>query len=74
MKTNPISPKVTIAVVAGAVTTLLVWLLGDFASIDVPGEAATAITTVIMAAAAWLKRDPLREDYIADHYEPRHDA
>lgn len=61
MTTNPTSPKVTTAALAGAITVLVVWILGDFASVDVPAEAAAGITTVIMAIAAWLKTDPLRD-------------
>ena len=66
-RTNPTSPKVTVPVLAGAVTTLLVYVLHTAVGVDVPPEVSAAITLVIMGAAGWLKRDPLREDYVARH-------
>lgn len=70
MSTTPTSPKVTVPVLAGAVTALLVYVLNTAVGVDVPPEVSSAITLVIMGAAGWLKRDPLR----GDGYEPRHDA
>lgn len=64
---SPISPKVTLALLAGAVTTILVYLVRLVADVEVPAEVAAAITTVLMGAAAYIKRDPMREDYVADH-------
>lgn len=59
---TPISPKVTVSVLAGAITTILVYLIRLVADVEVPAEVATAITVVIMGGAAYAKRDPLRED------------
>ena len=68
MKTNPISPKVAVAALAGAVATILVWLLGIFApGVDVPQLVEGAFVVVLTFLGGYLKRDPLREDYIADH-------
>ena len=58
---TPISPKVTVAVLAGAITTIIVYLVRLLAAVEIPAEVATAITTVLMGGAAYLKRDPRRE-------------
>ena len=68
MSQNPTSPKVTVALAAGAVTTILVYIIHLATKVEVPAEVAAAITTVLMAAAAYLQRDPLRKGY-----EPKHD-
>ena len=57
---TPISPKVTVALIAGAITTIIVYLVRLFSGTEIPAEVATAITTVIMGVAAYAKRDPLR--------------
>lgn len=59
---NPVSPKVTVAVIAGAVTTIIVYLVQLLANVEIPAEVATAITTVLMGGAAYFKRDPLRTE------------
>lgn len=48
-----IHPKVTAAVLSGAITTLIIWALHQFAHIDPPPEVATAITVLIMALFGW---------------------
>lgn len=58
---NPVSPKVTAAAVAGAVTVILVWIAGAV-GLDVPPEPASALTLLLTAAAGYLKRDPLRDE------------
>ena len=58
---TPMSPKVTVAIVAGAITTILVYLIQVLAHVEIPAEVSAAITTVLMAAAAYLKRDPRRD-------------
>ena len=60
---SPTSPKVTVAVIAGAITTILVYLVRLFSGTEIPAEVATAITTVIMGIAAYAKRDPLRDEH-----------
>lgn len=59
---NEISPKVTIGIAAGAVVTVLAWVLSEAASVDLPPEVAAAVTTIIVAVAAYVKRDPQRDD------------
>lgn len=56
---TPISPKVTSATLSGALAVVLVWAAG-MADVDVPAEVASAITVLLMAGAAYFKRDPLR--------------
>lgn len=48
-------PKVAAAGVGGAVTVLVVWVLGQ-AGMDVPAEIAAAISTVVGFAAGYLKQ------------------
>jgi len=50
-------PKVIAATVAGAVTVLLVWIAGLF-HLQVPPEAAAAVTVLLSAATGYLKSDP----------------
>jgi len=61
MKNTDVSPKVTIGIAAGAVVTVLAWILSEAAAIDLPPEVAAAVTTIIVAVAAYVKRDPKRE-------------
>lgn len=44
--------KVTAAAVAGAIVTLLTWFL-SLADVELPGEVAAAVTTLIMCVAAY---------------------
>lgn len=44
--------KVTAAMIAGAIVTLLSWLLG-FGDVELPGDVAAALTTIIMVVAAY---------------------
>ncbi len=47
--------KVTIGLLAGALTTLVVWALSVFApQVEVPAPVAAACTTIITFALAWL--------------------
>lgn len=48
-------PKVTAAVAAGAATVLLVWIAGTL-GLDVPPEVASAVTVLLSAGTAYLKR------------------
>jgi hypothetical protein len=45
-------PKVTASAVAGAITLVLVAVLGQF-DVDVSAEVATAVTVLLMALAGW---------------------
>jgi hypothetical protein len=47
-----INPKVTAATVAGALTTIIVWLL-TFAGIDMPVVVQGAITSILVFAAGY---------------------
>lgn len=46
--------KVKAGGVAGSVSILIVWLAGQ-AGVEVPPEVASALTTVLAAAAGWLR-------------------
>jgi hypothetical protein len=48
-------PKVVAAGLGGAVATLLVWLLSEFASRDMPAEAGAALAAVLAFAFGYLK-------------------
>ncbi len=52
-----LNPKVAAGGIAGALTVILVWLVG-LAGVDVPAEVASAITVVIGFAAGYLKSAP----------------
>lgn len=47
-------PKVAAGAFAGAVTTLLVWGLKQFSGVDLPGEVAASLTTIISFGVSWL--------------------
>lgn len=47
MTSTAIVPKVRNSLIAGAVVTVLTWLLQQFFKIDLPGDVAAAIVTVI---------------------------
>lgn len=49
-------PKVIAGTTAGAVTVLIVWALHRFAGVDLPAEVAAALTVLLTAGAAYLKR------------------
>lgn len=48
-----VNPKVTAAVLAAAVTTIISWLL-KFAGIELPNEVQGAVTTILVFAAGYL--------------------
>jgi hypothetical protein len=58
---TPVSSKVTVAAAAGAIVVVLVWLLDQFASIDVPTIVQGALVVIISAIAGWVKTDVLRD-------------
>lgn len=49
-------PKVAAAGIAGAFTALLVWVLATF-GVEMPAEAASAVTTLVAFAAGWFKAE-----------------
>jgi hypothetical protein len=53
--------KVTAATLAGAVVTILVWVL-KLAGVDIPVEVAAAITTILVAVAGYLAPHTHRPD------------
>jgi CBS-domain-containing membrane protein len=55
-RTFRVAPKVVASTVAGALTLVLVWILGLF-NVEVPPEVAAALTVVLGAAAGYLRRD-----------------
>lgn len=55
-----ISPKVAAAAIAGAIATILVWLIG-LTGVDVPPEVSAAIATALAGGAGYLTRDRARD-------------
>ena len=49
-----INPKVQAAGAAGAITILLVWIVGLF-GLEVPAEVASAFTTLVATGAGYIK-------------------
>lgn len=50
--------KVQAGGLGGAVTVVLVWLLGALANIDIPPEVASAFTTIIATGLAYWIKEP----------------
>lgn len=48
-------PKIIAAMIGGAVTTIVVWLLVRFAGVEVPPDVAAAIATLIAIGAGYLR-------------------
>jgi len=49
-----LNPKTTAAGIAGAVTLVIVFVLGRL-GVEIPADVAAAVTTIIAFAAAYLK-------------------
>jgi uncharacterized membrane protein len=49
-----LNPKTTAAGIAGAVTLVIVFVLGQL-GVEIPADVAAAVTTIIAFAAAYLK-------------------
>jgi hypothetical protein len=49
------NPNATVTALAGAITVLLVWGIG-FAGVPIPGEVASAFTTVVAAVILFVGR------------------
>jgi putative flippase GtrA len=54
MQSSKPTQKVLAGAFAGAITTILVWVLKNFAHTDIPGEIAAAITTVLTFVVSYL--------------------
>jgi hypothetical protein len=53
--------KITAATLAGAIVTIVIWIL-RLAHVDVPPEVAAAITTILAAVAGYLAPHTHRPD------------
>jgi hypothetical protein len=53
--------KVTAATLAGAIATILVWIL-HLTGVDIPSEVAAAMTTVLAAVAGYMAPHTHRPD------------
>jgi hypothetical protein len=53
--------KVTAATLAGAIVTILIWIL-HLTGVDIPSEVAAAITTVLAAVAGYMAPHTHRPD------------
>jgi len=54
MKTGVPAQKVTAGVIAGALTTILVWVLNKYANVKLTGEISAAITTLLSFAVSYI--------------------
>ncbi len=54
-----ISPKVTAAALAAALVTIIVWG-ASLAGVEIPTVVQGAIITILVAAAGYVVRDPVR--------------
>ena len=46
--------KVTAGALAAALTTILVWVLSEFAGVELPPEVAAAVTSILTLGAAYI--------------------
>ena len=46
--------KVSYSALAGALSAILVWVLKTYAKQEIPGEIASALTTILTAVVAYL--------------------
>lgn len=51
-----VAAKVVAGSIAGGVTIICIWAMRQFAHVEVPGEVASAFTTVCSGLAAYLKK------------------
>lgn len=58
---TPISPKVAVSAAAGALVVIVVWVLELIWSLVMPVPVQGALVVILMAAAGYLQRDPLRD-------------
>lgn len=57
--------KVATGGIAGALTLLVVFIVGKF-GVDVPAEVAAAVTVLISFAASYIKRERSRGEHVAE--------
>lgn len=50
--------KVTAGAISGALSVIVVWLIGATTSLEVPPEVAVAFSTVFSFALSWLVTEP----------------
>ena len=62
MQTNVPSQKVTVGVLAGSLTTIIIWALKSV--VVIPGEVAAAITTVLTFAASYFFPPAARDQVV----------
>ena len=63
MQTNVPSQKVTVGILAGSLTTIIIWALKSV--VVIPGEVAAAITTVLTFVASYFV-PPAARDQVVD--------
>ena len=51
------NPNAAVAVYAGALTVLIVFLVGLFSSVDIPAEVSSAFTTVLIGAMLYVGKN-----------------
>lgn len=57
------SKTVKTGAAAGAMSLILVWVIGTiWPTLDIPGEVAAAFTVVLSSVSAWIVRDPQKGD------------
>ena len=54
---NGVHPKVQNAAIAGAVSVVIVWAVQQFGHLAIPGEVASAITTILSAVTGYATTD-----------------
>lgn len=47
------SAKITSVAIGGAITTVLIWALREFGNVQLPGDVAAAVATVIGTFIGW---------------------
>lgn len=75
--TPPLSDKVAAGTVTGAITVLLVWLVGLIFHIEVPDLVAGALPVILGAIGAWVRPDGtgyLQAALTARGHTGRHEA
>jgi len=65
MKSGFPAQKVTAGVIAGAVTTIVVWVVKTYWGTQIPGEVGSAITTVFAFAVSYLVPPAERDQVVA---------
>lgn len=53
--------KLVAAAIAGAVTVIAVWAAKQFAKVDIPGEVASAFTTIVSLVVGYISPPAARD-------------